>query len=60
MMRGGRGALGLHPAVRPGAEGSGPFVTENGNLTLDCTVSAALAGRRAARELERVLRGRVC
>jgi ribose 5-phosphate isomerase A len=49
-------ALGLCPAVRPGPGGTQPFVTENGNLTLDCAVGAPLADGIAARELERTLR----
>jgi ribose 5-phosphate isomerase A len=49
-------ALGLRPAVRPGPDGTPRFVTENGNLTLDCAVRAPLADGRAARELEQALR----
>src|SRR5262249_18146780 len=29
-------ALGLRPTVRPGPDGTTPFITDNGNLTLDC------------------------
>jgi ribose 5-phosphate isomerase A len=59
-------ALGLTPAVRQAAPGAGtaarpaevagaggrPFVSDNGNLTLDCTLPAPLSDGRAARALE--------
>lgn len=44
-------ALGLKPTLRPGKDLS-PFVTDNGNLTLDCALEAPLKDGRAARELE--------
>ena len=49
-------ALGLHPAVRLDADGTRPFVTDNGNLTLDCAPAVPLADERAARALETALR----
>jgi len=48
-------ALGLLPALRLDASGR-PFVTDNGNLTLECALPAPLADARAARALERDLR----
>jgi len=52
-------ALGLTPVVRQAAAGPGegggggqPFVSDNGNLTLDCTPSSPLGDDRAARALE--------
>lgn len=46
--------LGLRPAVRT-ADGAADFVTENGNLILDCVLSAPLDSHPAARNLETVL-----
>jgi len=43
--------LGLTPTVRPAADGK-PFVTDNGNLTLDCSVATPIADGAAARALE--------
>lgn len=48
-------ALGLGPAPRMNAGGSGPFITENRNLILDCTLSEPLQTGKAARELERAM-----
>ncbi|HLZ44280.1 MAG TPA: ribose-5-phosphate isomerase RpiA [Gemmatimonadales bacterium] len=48
-------ALGLAPARRMDAGGSRPFITENGNLILDCALPEPLRDGKAARELERVL-----
>ena len=48
-------ALGLSPDLRMNSTGSQPFVSENGNLTLDCTLPEPLRNRQAARELERAL-----
>lgn len=45
-------ALSLVPSVRPAMDGKGPFVTDNGNLTLDCALRAPLADGTAARALE--------
>lgn len=45
-------ALGLAPTVRLAADGTHPFVTDNGNLTFDCAVREPLRDARAARELE--------
>jgi ribose 5-phosphate isomerase A len=47
-------ALGLAPVVR--RHDGTPVVTENGNLTLDCTLAAPIAGAERARDLERRLR----
>jgi ribose 5-phosphate isomerase A len=44
-------ALGLTPTVRAG-EGGAPFVTDNGNLIIDCAPRAPLGDRAAARALE--------
>lgn len=49
-------ALGLTPARRMSADGARPFVTENGNYILDCTVAGPIPDAQAARELERRLR----
>ena len=48
-------ALGLTPTLRMNSTGSRPFVSENGNLTLDCTLPEPMRDRQAARELERTL-----
>lgn len=48
--------LGLTPARRMDADGSRPYVTENGNYILDCTVAEPLPDARTARALERRLR----
>jgi ribose 5-phosphate isomerase A len=45
-------ALGLVPTVRPAANGKSPFITDNGNLTLDCKLGRPLADGAAARALE--------
>jgi len=45
-------ALGALPTVRLGADGKTPFITDNGNLTLDCRLATPLQGGDAARELE--------
>jgi ribose 5-phosphate isomerase A len=45
-------ALGLTPTVRLTADGKKPFITDNGNLTLDCKLSTPLANAQAARDLE--------
>ena len=45
-------ALGLVPTVRQDATGTRPFLTDNGNLTLDCAIDAPLTDARRARELE--------
>lgn len=45
-------ALELVPTVRLAADGKRPFVTDNGNLTLDCASRSPLTGVRAARDLE--------
>lgn len=45
-------ALGIVPTVRLGADGRSPFVTDNGNLTLDCRLAAVLQGSDAARAVE--------
>lgn len=48
-------ALGLAPILRMNSTGSRPFVSENGNLTLDCALPEPMRDRQAARELERAL-----
>lgn len=45
-------ALGLLPTVRPQADQTRPFLTDNGNLMLDCAVRDPLKDARVARELE--------
>ena len=46
-------ALEIVPTVRLAADGRTPFVTDNGNLTLDCRLALPLQGGDEARELER-------
>ncbi len=48
-------ALGLAPTLRMDASRSGPFVTDNGNLIVDCALPEPMSDRKAARELERTL-----
>ncbi|HEY8923001.1 MAG TPA: ribose-5-phosphate isomerase RpiA [Polyangia bacterium] len=45
------GAVAVRPREVPGGVGD-PFVSDNGNLTLDCTPPAPLSDGRAARALE--------
>src|SRR5437762_1150787 len=47
-------ALGLEPVVR--FAGARPFISDNGNLTIDCGLATPLADARAARALEAELR----
>ena len=47
-------ALGLEPVVR--LHGDAPFVTDNSNLILDCTVATPIADPAQARRLEQALR----
>lgn len=49
-------ALGLAPTRRMDAGGSRPFITENGNLIVDCTLPEPLRDGKAARELQRAMR----
>ena len=49
-------ALGLTPTRRPDRGGSRPFVTENGNIIIDCALPEPLPDPTAARELHRRLR----
>lgn len=49
-------ALGLVPVVRPEAGGTEPFITDNGNLTIDVTPGSPLADGAAARALDAALR----
>lgn len=49
-------ALGLAPRQRLDTGGRAPFISENGNATLDCTLPAPLADGTAARELHRAMR----
>ena len=48
-------ALGLAPVLRMNRTGARPFLSEHGNITLDCTLPEPLRDRPAARELERAL-----
>ncbi|MBC8132135.1 MAG: ribose-5-phosphate isomerase RpiA [Deltaproteobacteria bacterium] len=48
--------LGVRPTLRMSADGTAPFVTENGNLTLDCRLPGPLVGGAAARQMEAALR----
>jgi ribose 5-phosphate isomerase A len=50
-------ALGLAPRVRLAEDGASPFVSDNGNWTLDCALAAPIADPAAARALERQLLG---
>jgi ribose 5-phosphate isomerase A len=45
-------ALGITPTVRAAADGKTPFVTDNGNLTLDCGLARPLQGADEAVALE--------
>jgi ribose 5-phosphate isomerase A len=49
-------ALSLVPTVRAAPDGGGPFLTENGNLILDCAPARPLANPELARALEAELR----
>ncbi|MCW5889221.1 MAG: ribose-5-phosphate isomerase RpiA [bacterium] len=49
-------ALDLVPTVRPKAGGTDPFITDNGNLTIDVTPASPLADGPAARALDAALR----
>jgi len=48
-------ALGLTPRLRLDASGSRPFTSDNGNIIVDCTLSAPMRTAIAARQLERAL-----
>ena len=49
-------ALGLRPVTRPDpADKSKDFITDNGNLTLDCATTEPLKDGQAARALERAV-----
>ncbi len=48
-------AIGLKPVTRPVAGGTEPFITDNGNLTLDCATTAPLQDGVAARALEKAV-----
>jgi ribose 5-phosphate isomerase A len=50
-------ALGLAPRIRRHPALGTPALTQNGNLTLDCSLGQPLRGERAARDLERALLG---
>jgi ribose 5-phosphate isomerase A len=45
-------ALGLTPTVRKAANSDKPFITDNGNLTLDCASAKPINDGAAARKLE--------
>ena len=47
--------IGLAPRLRLDGSGLRPFISDNGNLVVDCAVAAPLADGRVARELERAL-----
>jgi len=49
-------ALALAPAVRRAADGAGAFLTENGNLLIDCALAEPIADGVAARALDRAIR----
>ncbi|HXJ34292.1 MAG TPA: ribose-5-phosphate isomerase RpiA [Candidatus Eisenbacteria bacterium] len=49
-------ALSLVPTVRPTANAKDPFLTDNGNLTLDCALLRPLADGSAARKLAAAVR----
>jgi ribose 5-phosphate isomerase A len=48
-------ALGLTPRLRFDDSGSRPFITDNGNVIVDCAFSAPIGDANAARKLERAL-----
>jgi ribose 5-phosphate isomerase A len=48
-------ALGLVTTLRTGADGSQPYVTDNGNRIVDCALPEPLRDARAARELEQAI-----
>jgi ribose 5-phosphate isomerase A len=50
-------ALGLVPSLRMRDDGTRPFLTENGNLIVDCGPPEPMRDGRAARVLERALLG---
>jgi len=45
-------SVGMIPTVRLDKDGKKPFITDNGNLTLDCALVSPLKDAKAARELE--------
>lgn len=49
-------ALALFPTVRQAPDGGGVFLTENGNLILDCAPAASIGDGAAARSLDASLR----
>lgn len=49
-------ALGLVPTLRMDGSGRRPFLSENGNLIVDCAPREPMRDGRAARELERGMR----
>jgi ribose 5-phosphate isomerase A len=48
-------ALGLAPRLRLDESASRPFITDNGNVIVDCALSAPIRTASAARQLERAL-----
>ena len=46
---------GITPSARSAGSGDGPFVTDNGNIIIDCALAAPLADGAAARSCERAL-----
>ena len=53
---GGLAALGVTPTTRSDGGGSGPFLTDDGELIIDCTLAEPLRDAVAARELDRAIR----
>ncbi len=49
-------ALGVTPTTRRGAGGRRPFLTDGGNLIIDCALAEPLRDAAAARDLERAMR----
>ncbi|MEP6508246.1 MAG: ribose-5-phosphate isomerase A, partial [Gemmatimonadales bacterium] len=49
-------ALGLVVRTRTDPDGTRPFLTENGNFTLDCSVTEPVSDPSAARALETAMR----
>jgi ribose 5-phosphate isomerase A len=48
-------SVGLVPTLRLEAAGHSPFLTENGNLVVDCVLPESLISSGVARALEQVL-----
>jgi ribose 5-phosphate isomerase A len=48
--------IGVRPALRPGAAGTQPFVSDNGNLVVDVALPAPLSDTAAARAFDAAVR----